>query len=103
MTQIPNVWKAREAIRKVGLISSPATSEAAAEALVELVRSGELLILADFADAVLKREPDAYINRSALGSTHPETPVPLERPHGGKEFAFSTHHPVFIGSMTDKD
>lgn len=101
MKEIPNIWKAREAIRKVALISSPTTSEAAASALIDLVRSGELKILTDFAESVLKREPDAYINRSALDSSHPKTPVTIELPNGDKEFAFTTHHPVFIGSMTD--
>lgn len=103
MPKIPNVRKTRDAIRKVGLVSSPTTSSIAAEALIELVRSGELLALADFVDAVLNRKPDAYLERAGLLGVMPGKPVQIDLPKEGEEFDFGAYLPVFIGSMTDHE
>ncbi|MBQ0600889.1 hypothetical protein J7S78_13910 [Klebsiella oxytoca] len=103
MQKIPNVRKARDAIRKVGQISTPATSSIAAEALIELVRSGELLALADFVDAVLNREPDAYVKRTGLLGATPKHHVHIDFPYDGKTFPFGDYLPVFFGSMVDHE
>ncbi len=103
MQKIPNVRKARDAIRKVGQISTPATSIIAAEALIELVRSGELLALTDFVDAVLNRKPDAYVERTCLLRTRAEHDVHIDFPEDGETFPFGDYLPVFVGSMVDHE
>ncbi|HCL5581095.1 TPA: hypothetical protein N2N40_002523 [Citrobacter freundii] len=103
MQKIPNVRNVRDAIRKVGGISSPATSSIAAEALIELVRSGELLALADFVDAVLNREADAYVERAGLLAATPGNQIKIDLPEDGEEFALGAYLPVFIGSITDHE
>lgn len=103
MQKIPNVRKARDAIRKVGCISSPATSSIAAEALIELVRSGELLVLADFVDAVLNRKADAYIERAGLLAAKTGKHIKIDFPEEGEQFALGAYLPVFIGSIMDHE
>lgn len=103
MQKIPNVRKVRDAIRKVGLISSPTTSSLAAEALIELVRSGELLIIADYLDSVLNRSPDAYIKRSDALRGVPRHMVQIDYPKSGIEFPFGDYLPIFFGSVSDHE
>lgn len=102
MSRLPNTRLARDVIRKVGLISSPASSECAALALIELVRSGELAALIDFTEMVLSRKPEGYIDRKDLLCAKPGISVPVELVGEGDEFAFAAYVPVFLGSVTEQ-
>ncbi|EGT5675541.1 hypothetical protein AGJ34_21475 [Cronobacter dublinensis subsp. dublinensis] len=101
MNKKPDLLKAKAAIRKVALISSPATSQAAAEALIDLVRSGELSVMAEFIESVIIRKPDAYIERAALKNIAACSRPQIDIPDEGEEFSLSVYLPVFIGNHHD--
>lgn len=99
--KLPNTRMARDTIRKVNNILSPSDSESAAQALITLVQSGELMALVEFAESVINRTPEAYADRRNFLAAKEGSALKVELKSEGEEFALANYIPVFIGTIHD--
>ncbi|EOC0011607.1 hypothetical protein ACI0X9_003292 [Cronobacter turicensis] len=100
MTKTSDLALVKDAMHKVALISSPVTKQVAADALIELVESGQLRDMVLFVEAVLTRKPDAYIESRDLSNVAPGSRIQIILPSEGESFALSAYTPVFIGNYS---